>query len=57
MTRQLEGGRQVPLILFPAYGTPVEHQQKAAEVGADVLLSKPILPDELLAEIKRLKKS
>jgi CheY-like chemotaxis protein len=51
--RQLEFGRSVPIIMFTAYGDN-EAQEKAAESGADLLLHKPILPQELLSRIEQL---
>ena len=51
--RQRENGQQVPIIMFTAYGDG-EASQKASEAGADLLLHKPILPQELLAKIENL---
>lgn len=51
--RQLEFGRNVPIIMFTAYGDN-EAQDKASEAGADLLLHKPILPQELLLRIQQL---
>ena len=55
--RKLEAGQTVPLILFSAYhDTPEDHQQ-AALAGADALLHKPILPQDLLTHLSQLTKS
>ena len=51
--RQLENDAQVPIIMFTAYGDG-EASAKASEAGADLLLHKPILPQELLAKIEQL---
>ena len=51
--RQLEHGASVPIIMFTAYGDN-EAQQKSSEAGADLLLHKPILPQELLTRIEQL---
>jgi two-component system cell cycle response regulator DivK len=45
--------RRTPVIVLTAYpGKPV--QQQALEAGASVFLTKPCLPDELEAHIRRL---
>lgn len=51
--RHLEGGGDVPIIMFTAYGDN-EASVKSNEAGADLLLHKPILPQELLAKIEQL---
>ena len=51
--RDLEAGAHVPIIMFTAYGDQ-ETSNKAGEVGADLLLHKPILPQELLSKIEGL---
>lgn len=51
--RQLDHGSKVPIIMFTAYGDN-EAQEKASEAGADLLLHKPILPQELLMRIEQL---
>ena len=48
-----ESGGHVPIIMFTAYGDN-EASQKAGEAGADLLLHKPILPQELLSRIEQL---
>jgi CheY-like chemotaxis protein len=47
------GTRDIPLIMLTAHAF-VEHRQRAAEVGADAFLSKPVLPDALAVEIRRI---
>ena len=51
--RDLEDDTHVPIIMFTAYGDN-EASQKAGEAGADLLLHKPILPQELLMRIEQL---
>lgn len=51
--RELPHGNNVPIIMFTAYGDG-EAQEKASEAGADLLLHKPILPQELLMRIEQL---
>lgn len=51
--RQLPNGAKVPIIMFTAYGDG-EAQEKSSEAGADLLLHKPILPQELLMRIEQL---
>lgn len=51
--RTLENGCDVSIIMFTAYGDN-EAQQRATEAGADLLLHKPILPQELLVRIQQL---
>ena len=53
LIRQLEHGKNVTIIMFTAYGDN-EAQHKATEAGADLLLHKPILPQELLVRIQQL---
>jgi CheY-like chemotaxis protein len=45
--------RHIPLIMLTAHAF-VEHKARAAEVGADAFLAKPVLPDALAAEIRRV---
>ena len=52
--RTLPNGTAVPIIMFTAYGRNEEDRMKALDVGADDLLQKPILPQELLKHIQRL---
>ena len=51
--RTLPNGQNVPIIMFTAYGGR-EDRHKAIAVGADDLLQKPILPQQLLARITQL---
>ncbi len=53
LMRQLEFGAKVPIIMFTAYGDN-EAQEKSTAAGADLLLHKPILPQELLMRIEQL---
>jgi CheY-like chemotaxis protein len=43
----------IPLIMLTAHAFQ-EHRDPAAEVGADAFLAKPVLPDQLAAEIRRV---
>lgn len=45
--------RSIPLIMLTAHAFP-EHRERAAEVGADAFLAKPVLPDTLAAEIRKV---
>ena len=47
--------RDIPLIMLTAHALQ-EHRERAAEAGADGFLSKPVLPDQLAAEIRRVLK-
>jgi two-component system, cell cycle response regulator DivK len=47
--------RDIPLIMLTAHAFQ-EHRDRAAEVGADSFLAKPVLPDQLAAEIRRVLK-
>jgi CheY-like chemotaxis protein len=51
--RDLPNGAKVPIIMFTAYGDN-EAQEKSTKAGADLLLHKPILPQELLQRIEQL---
>jgi CheY-like chemotaxis protein len=54
--RQLKQDPQtkgIPLIMLTAHAFQ-EHRDRAAEVGADAFLAKPVLPDQLAAEIRRV---
>ena len=48
--------RHIPVIMLTAHVFQ-EHRDRAAGVGADGFLAKPILPDELAAEIRRVLKA
>ena len=43
----------IPLIMLTAHAFQ-EHRDRAARVGADAFLAKPVLPDQLAAEIRRV---
>ena len=47
--------RAIPLIMFTAHAFQ-EHRDRAAEAGADSFLAKPVLPDQLADEIRRVLK-
>ena len=47
--------RAIPLIMLTAHAFQ-EHRDRAAEVGADGFLAKPVLPDQLADEIRRVLK-
>jgi CheY-like chemotaxis protein len=45
--------QHIPLIMLTAHAFR-EHRERAAQVGADAFLAKPVLPDQLAAEIRRV---
>lgn len=45
--------KNIPLIMLTAHAFQ-EHRDRAAEAGADGFLAKPVLPDQLTAEIRRV---
>jgi CheY-like chemotaxis protein len=45
--------KPIPLIMLTAHAF-AEHRQRAADVGADAFLAKPVLPDALAAEIRKV---
>ena len=45
--------KAIPLIMLTAHAFQ-EHRDRAAEVGADAFLAKPVLPDQLAAEIRKV---
>jgi CheY-like chemotaxis protein len=47
--------RDIPLIMLTAHAFQ-EHRERAADAGADGFLVKPVLPDQLTAEIRRVLK-
>jgi CheY-like chemotaxis protein len=53
--RCLENGRAVPIVLFTAHNGP-EVETAALEAGADGVLFKPLLPQELLGHVSVLMK-
>jgi CheY-like chemotaxis protein len=46
----------IPLIMLTAHAF-AEHRDRAAEVGADAFLAKPVLPDDLARAIRKMLKS
>jgi CheY-like chemotaxis protein len=44
---------RIPLIMLTSHAF-AEHRARAAAVGADLFLPKPVLPDELARHIARL---
>lgn len=51
--KQDEMTKGIPLIMLTAHAFQ-EHRDRAAEVGADGFLAKPVLPDQLAREIRRV---
>ena len=51
--RTLPQGRDLPIVMFTAYGNGVT-QKLAQEVGANGVLHKPLSPHELLAQVAQL---
>jgi two-component system cell cycle response regulator DivK len=47
--------KNIPLIMLTAHAFQ-EHRDRAAEVGVDAFLAKPVLPDQLANEICRVLK-
>lgn len=45
--------KSIPLIMLTAHAFN-EHRERAAEVGADAFLAKPVLPDVLATEIRKV---
>jgi CheY-like chemotaxis protein len=45
--------KAIPLIMLTAHAF-TEHRDRAAEVGADAFLAKPVLPDALAFEIRKV---
>ncbi len=45
--RQLPQGKDIPIIMFTAFSA-FQYDQKAKDAGANLLVNKPIAPDELL---------
>jgi CheY-like chemotaxis protein len=45
--------RTIPVIMLTAHAF-AEHKQRAADVGADGFLAKPVLPDMLAVEIQKV---
>ena len=47
--------KHIPLIMLTAHAF-AEHRDRAAAVGADAFMAKPVLPDVLAREIRRMLK-
>jgi two-component system cell cycle response regulator DivK len=45
--------KTIPLIMLTAHAFD-EHRQRATEVGADAFLAKPVLPDALAQQIRKM---
>jgi len=45
--------KAIPLIMLTAHAF-AEHRERAAEVGADAFLAKPVMPDRLAEEIRKI---
>jgi CheY-like chemotaxis protein len=45
--------KHIPLIMLTAHAF-AEHRQRAEDVGADAFLAKPVLPDALAEEIRKV---
>ena len=50
-----EETKRIPLIMLTAHAF-AEHRDRATAVGADGFLAKPVLPDDLAREIRRMLK-
>jgi two-component system, cell cycle response regulator DivK len=55
MLKQDATTRDIPLIMLTAHAFE-EHRERAAQAGADGFLAKPVMPDQLAAEIRRVLK-
>ena len=53
--RMLAHGQDIPIVMFTAYGSE-EDYEKARQAGANCLMLKPILPQELLTQIEKLRR-
>ena len=47
--------KDIPLLMLTAHAFQ-EHRDRAVELGADGFLAKPVLPDQLAAEVRRVLK-
>jgi CheY-like chemotaxis protein len=47
--------KSIPLIMFTAHVFP-EHRARAEAAGANAFIAKPVIPDELAREIRRMLK-
>lgn len=51
--RQLPNGRSLPVVVFTAYPSKDE-QQRCEEVGARLILHKPVLPSDIIKQVDEL---
>jgi CheY-like chemotaxis protein len=51
--RALRNGRQIPIIMFTAYGDS-EYHDRALSLGANDLWRKPLLPQEVLVRLESI---
>jgi CheY-like chemotaxis protein len=51
--RELANGGVVPIVMFTAYSNR-EDQDRARSVGANDVLQKPMLPQELISYVEKL---
>lgn len=51
--RLLDNGERLPIIVFTAYADE-ENVRLAREVGADLILPKPVMPNDLMTQINEL---
>lgn len=52
--RSLDRGHSLPIVMFTAYSSREDHE-KARTVGANDVLQKPMLPQELVAYLEKLR--
>lgn len=53
LIRGMANGRSVPIIMFTAHN-PKDGQEKARSVGANGLLGKPIMPEEMIPQVMEM---
>lgn len=53
--RRLPHGRDTPIIVFTGYARR-EYERQALELGANDVIYKPLLPDDLLTRIQQLQR-
>ena len=53
LASRIQAIREVPVILYTGF-CDSQIQARAADIEVDKLLNKPLLPDELVAEVKEL---
>jgi len=54
--RELGNGHAVPIVMFTAYSSREDHD-KAREAGANDVLQKPMLPQDLISYVEKLRHS